>query len=112
MGELIDEFDAQERRRMRARWLMVGAVVAVVVFWATGPFGIVLLVRGSMFGWLLLALAALSVVGAIAAFRASRRLVPANAYRIEADASQQADPSAVGPWGSKALGWVTTFLNR
>lgn len=112
MGELVDELDAGERRRRRARWFMVALVVAVVVFWLSGPFGVVLLVRGSLLGWVLIAVAAVSIVAGTAAFRASRRLVPASDFRIEADASQQPDPVGAGPQGSKALGWVMTFLGR
>ena len=91
---------------------MAATVGALVLFWLTGPYGVVLLVRGSLLGAGLVAVALLSVVGGWAAFRKSRRLVPANTYRIEADASEQADPAAAGPLVTKGLGWVMTFLNR
>ena len=112
MGDLIAEFDRKERRRRRARWLMVGVVSALVVFWLTGPYGVVLLVSGSFVGLALIAVALIAALLGVLAFRASRRLVPANDFVIEADASEQDDPTAAAPLASKGLGWILTFLNR
>ena len=112
MGDLIAELDEDERRRKHARWWMAATVAAVVLFWLTGPYGVFLLVRGSALGAAFVAVSLLSIVGALLAFRASRRLVPASKFRIEADASEQADPAAAAPLASKGLGWLLTFLNR
>ncbi len=112
MGDLIAEFERNERRRLRARWLMVGVASALAVFWLTGPYGVVLLVSGSLVGAVLVAVALIAALLGVLAFRASRRLVPASDFVIEADASEQADPAAAAPLASKGLGWILTFLNR
>lgn len=106
MGTLIDEYDQERRTVLQARWLMVAVSAALLGTFLTAPLGIVWAVNGDALGWLLLTAGALLAVCAVLLFAASRGLVPADGYRITADASQQADPAGTPVWARKEIGWT------
>lgn len=66
----------EERRRRRVALFVVLSCVTGAGVWLTAPFGIVLLTRGDMAGWLLVAagaaLLALTILGILAARRSHR----------------------------------------
>jgi len=73
MSALMEGLQREERRRRRVALFVVLSCVAGLGVWLTAPFGIVLLTRGEVAGWLLVAagavLLALTVVGILAARR-------------------------------------------
>jgi hypothetical protein len=109
---LIEEYDRDRAIHLRARWLMVGVVVAIVGVFLTGPLGVLRVVDGDGLGWLLVAAAVVLAVAAILLFRASRRAVPAQGYRITADASQQPDPEGAPIWTRKEIGWSANAIRQ
>lgn len=63
----MQELEAVRRRRVRVRALAVAAVVAGIGAWAALPFGIVLLTRGEVGGWALVATGAVLLVACVLA---------------------------------------------
>jgi len=76
MSALMEGLQREERRRRRVALLVVLSCVAGLGVWLTTPFGIVLLTRGEVAGWLLVAAGAVllvvTVLGIIAARRSHR----------------------------------------
>ena len=106
MGTLIEEYDRERKTLLQARWLMVAVLATIAGALLTGPLGIVWVVRGDPLGWVLIGACFLLAVASVLLFLGSRSLVPADGYRITADASQQADPAGTPIWARKEVGWT------
>lgn len=74
MSALMEGLQREERRRRRVALFVVLSCVAGLGVWLTAPFGIVLLTRGEVVGWLLVAAGAALLAVTVFCASVARRL--------------------------------------